>query len=41
MPFCGPRCRRIDLQRWLDEAYGLPYEADESPQIAEEKPDLD
>ena len=26
MPFCCERCRRIDLGRWLDERYGLPYE---------------
>jgi endogenous inhibitor of DNA gyrase (YacG/DUF329 family) len=29
MPFCTERCRRIDLQRWLDERYGLPWERDE------------
>lgn len=23
-PFCGPRCRQIDLGRWLDERYSLP-----------------
>lgn len=23
-PFCGERCRLVDLGRWLDEAYGLP-----------------
>ncbi|MBN1588652.1 MAG: DNA gyrase inhibitor YacG [Pirellulales bacterium] len=32
MPFCSERCRRIDLNRWLDEAYGLPYDAPESPE---------
>jgi len=21
MPFCGPRCRAIDLGRWFDERY--------------------
>ena len=26
MPFCSERCRLIDLGRWLDERYGLPYE---------------
>jgi uncharacterized protein len=26
MPFCSERCRRIDLGRWLDEGYGLPFE---------------
>jgi endogenous inhibitor of DNA gyrase (YacG/DUF329 family) len=23
-PFCGERCRLIDLGRWLDEAYAVP-----------------
>lgn len=23
-PFCSPRCRTIDLGRWLDEKYRLP-----------------
>jgi endogenous inhibitor of DNA gyrase (YacG/DUF329 family) len=23
-PFCGPRCRLIDLGRWLGEGYRLP-----------------
>jgi uncharacterized protein len=23
-PFCGERCRLIDLGRWLDEAYSVP-----------------
>ena len=34
LPFCSDRCRLIDLKRWLDERYGLPYErpeADEPP----------
>jgi uncharacterized protein len=26
MPFCGQRCRLIDLGRWLDEKQGLPIE---------------
>jgi uncharacterized protein len=29
MPFCSERCKRIDLGRWLDERYGLPYEPPE------------
>lgn len=37
MPFCGERCRRIDLQRWLNEAYGLPYEACQSPEVPDEQ----
>ena len=24
LPFCGERCKTIDLGRWLDEGYGLP-----------------
>jgi len=36
MPFCGDRCRTIDLGRWLDEGYRLPNvpnpEADETPE---------
>jgi endogenous inhibitor of DNA gyrase (YacG/DUF329 family) len=26
MPFCSPRCRQIDLGRWLDEGYRVPVE---------------
>jgi len=26
MPFCSRRCKLIDLGRWLDEKYGIPYE---------------
>jgi uncharacterized protein len=25
-PFCSQRCRRIDLDRWLGEAYRVPAE---------------
>ena len=28
-PFCGERCKLIDLGRWLGERYGLPYEPPE------------
>jgi endogenous inhibitor of DNA gyrase (YacG/DUF329 family) len=38
LPFCSERCRQIDLGRWLDERYGLPYEspaAAESPEKLE------
>ncbi|MCL4169284.1 UNVERIFIED_CONTAM: hypothetical protein GTU68_027619 [Idotea baltica] len=28
MPFCSPRCKQIDLGLWLNEAHGMPYEAD-------------
>ena len=23
-PFCSPRCRNVDLGRWLGEAYAVP-----------------
>jgi len=26
VPFCSPRCRQIDLNRWLSEEQRLPYE---------------
>jgi endogenous inhibitor of DNA gyrase (YacG/DUF329 family) len=25
-PFCSPRCKTIDLGRWIDGAYRLPSE---------------
>ena len=25
-PFCSTRCQQIDLGRWLDERYHVPYE---------------
>lgn len=25
-PFCSPRCRQVDLGRWLSEAYAVPTE---------------
>jgi hypothetical protein len=31
VPFCSHRCRRIDLNRWLEEGYGLPYESESEP----------
>jgi endogenous inhibitor of DNA gyrase (YacG/DUF329 family) len=30
-PFCSPRCKTIDLGRWLSESYGIAAEeADEA-----------
>jgi len=26
MPFCSDRCRRIDLNRWLNEDIAIPLE---------------
>lgn len=25
-PFCSPRCKKLDLQNWLDGVYRLPRE---------------
>jgi endogenous inhibitor of DNA gyrase (YacG/DUF329 family) len=25
-PFCTPRCKAVDLGKWLDEAYRVPTE---------------
>jgi endogenous inhibitor of DNA gyrase (YacG/DUF329 family) len=36
MPFCSPRCKRIDAQRWLDEKYAVPSNLDDEP--AEDAP---
>ncbi len=27
LPFCGPRCKQIDLGRWLNEEQRVPYDA--------------
>ncbi|WP_371923331.1 DNA gyrase inhibitor YacG [Bartonella sp. B1098] len=32
-PFCSPRCRAIDLNRWLSGAYILPP----PPQVSDEE----
>ena len=26
LPFCSPRCRQIDLGRWLGEEYSVPVD---------------
>ena len=28
-PFCSPRCKAVDLNRWLSGAYVIPGSADE------------
>ncbi len=36
-PFCSPRCKLIDLGRWLGEDYGVPVEEppdEEAPEDA-------
>lgn len=37
LPFCSLKCKRIDLGRWLDEAYRLPAEESEEDSLPEEK----
>jgi len=37
MPFCSPRCRQIDLGRWLKEAYGVPCQREEEEDEDEEE----
>ncbi len=29
-PFCSPRCRQVDLGRWLNEEYRVPVEEDQA-----------
>ena len=38
LPFCSPRCRLVDLGRWLDERYGLPVERDPAGEDTPEEP---
>lgn len=44
-PFCSPRCRQIDLGRWLGEAYRIPSveqavdDEDESKSSSSSEPD--
>lgn len=33
LPFCGERCRSIDLGRWLGEAYSVPVERLEDDEL--------
>jgi endogenous inhibitor of DNA gyrase (YacG/DUF329 family) len=35
-PFCSPKCRKIDLGRWLGEKYRLPAD-DQRPTEDENK----
>jgi uncharacterized protein len=37
-PFCSPRCKAIDLNRWLSGAYAIPVtEAEENTDGGEKK----
>jgi endogenous inhibitor of DNA gyrase (YacG/DUF329 family) len=37
-PFCSPRCRQIDLNRWLGEAYSITRLMDPEEESPEELP---
>lgn len=43
LPFCGPRCRQVDLGRWLGEQYAVPESRreDEDDEQFEEPPQQD
>jgi endogenous inhibitor of DNA gyrase (YacG/DUF329 family) len=41
LPFCSPRCRQIDLGRWLGEAYRLPAQEAHEESSAEGLEDQD
>jgi endogenous inhibitor of DNA gyrase (YacG/DUF329 family) len=30
-PFCSPRCRQVDLHRWLTGAYAIPAVETDDP----------
>jgi endogenous inhibitor of DNA gyrase (YacG/DUF329 family) len=36
-PFCSPRCKLIDLGRWLDGSYRIPAEETEEPLLPEDE----
>ncbi len=31
-PFCSLRCQQVDLGRWMNESYGLPWEDTSVPE---------
>lgn len=35
-PFCSPRCKTIDLGRWLSEDYSIPQEESKTSDSVEE-----
>jgi endogenous inhibitor of DNA gyrase (YacG/DUF329 family) len=34
-PFCGPRCKTIDLGKWVDGTYRVPVEDSSDEPVAE------
>jgi len=41
MPFCSRRCKQIDLGRWLNEDYGLPFEPEDEADRKNESSESD
>jgi endogenous inhibitor of DNA gyrase (YacG/DUF329 family) len=40
-PFCSPKCRLVDLGRWLSDSYGLPKDdPDEDDELPVDPSDL-
>ena len=37
VPFCSRRCKLLDLNRWLEEKYGLPHQAEDEPEVTDEQ----
>jgi uncharacterized protein len=38
MPFCGDRCRNIDLGNWATEVYAIPADESENESDEPEEP---
>jgi uncharacterized protein len=36
-PFCSPKCKLIDLGRWLGESYRVPTKEEEEQDASEEE----
>ena len=35
-PFCSPRCKDVDLNRWLSGSYAIPVREDEDEETGED-----
>ncbi|MFZ5876491.1 MAG: DNA gyrase inhibitor YacG [Nitrospirota bacterium] len=35
LPFCGPRCREVDMGRWLSGAYRVPTNEPAQPETSD------
>lgn len=38
-PFCSPRCKSVDLGKWLSEEYRVPVEDESEGGSAEKNPE--